>query len=42
MNYCRICGVEIDDDEELCEDCMDDLASNILLSDSIEPDVGDL
>lgn len=40
-NYCELCGCEIDEDKELCEDCMDDFASAVIHTDGIFPDEED-
>jgi len=42
--YCTNCGEELPDDwdQDMCEDCMNNLASNIFYNDDISPDSGDL
>ena len=42
MKYCEECGEEIEDDEDLCDDCKNNLAASILLTDDFGIDEGDL
>ena len=43
MRYCEVCGVELPDDWEfdMCEDCMNNLASNVINSDDMFPNEDD-
>jgi len=40
MKYCD-CGNVIDDDEDMCEECMNNLAAGIIHTDGIFPDEED-
>jgi len=42
MNYCDECGEEIEDNEQLCEECKNNLAAAVIHTDGIFPDEEDL
>jgi len=42
MKNCEECGNEIEDDEDICEECMNNLASSLLLTDNFGIDEEDL
>jgi len=41
-NYCEECGEEIEEDRDLCEECMNNLAASIINTSGLWPDVDDL
>ena len=43
MKYCLECSKELEDfEDDICEDCRNNLASGILFTDGIDPDLEDL
>ena len=38
-NHCSECGEEVEEDEDLCENCMDNLASAITNTEELMEDI---